>query len=341
MSFAVQTALLTCEYCGYEQALAPTGPAGLSGFYPEQVEKVLDSVIPTAQGRRWADKFQRVSCEKCGAASLLPPGERSTQCPYCGSNQLIEPPDKTDLIEPNVIVLMKLDRNEAARRVQAWLGKGLFAPDNLLSRSRVNLRPAYYSCWTFDGLLEMRWTCEINEGTDDRPRWVPRNGVEAQFFNDILSPGIKALPARDLERVEPFELQESEAFKPEYLAGWPTLLYDIPLDAASLAGRERLVRQIRPQMYSLIEPGHQKRNVNIGGGGWSNMTFKHVLVPLWTGSYHFQGKEYRLLVNGQTGKVGGEKPSDWVKMIFAGMTALMLLFLLVFLYLLLTNQLPF
>jgi hypothetical protein len=236
---------------------------------------------------------------------------------------------------------MKNDRAEVARQVKSWLGRGLFAPDNLLGNSHVQLRPAYYSCWAFDGLLEMRWTCEVNEGSENRPVWVSRNGTEARFFSDVLVPGVKTLPLRDLDRVGPFELDEAEAFEPEYLAGWPTILYDESVGDASLSGREKVIRELRPQVYSVIEPGRQKRNVNVSSGTWSNMTFKHILIPLWIGSYSYQGKEYRLLVNGQTGKVNGDKPSDFVKMTFAGLTVVMFIFLLVFLYLLFTNQLPF
>ena len=43
------------------------------------------------------------------------------------------------------------------------------------------------------------------------------------------------------------------------------------------------------------------------------MTFKYVLLPIWTGGYRYQGKEYRILINGQTGKVSGEKPRDLLK----------------------------
>ncbi|MCZ7552158.1 MAG: hypothetical protein M5U05_06155 [Anaerolineales bacterium] len=90
---------------------------------------------------------------------------------------------------------------------------------------------------------------------------------------------------------------------------------------------------MRPQMYSLIEPGRDKRNVNIGGGEWSGMTFKHLLLPLWIGEYRFQGKNFQVLVNGQTGKVTGEKPSDSVKIVFMALLVLVILAVIVMLYL--------
>jgi hypothetical protein len=40
------------------------------------------------------------------------------------------------------------------------------------------------------------------------------------------------------------------------------------------------------------------------------VTFKHVLLPLWVGTYRYRGRQYPVLINGQTGKVSGEKPRD-------------------------------
>jgi hypothetical protein len=52
-----------------------------------------------------------------------------------------------------------------------------------------------------------------------------------------------------------------------------------------------------------------------GGINWSDMTFKYVLLPLWTGTYKYHGKSYQVFINGQTGKVSGDKPRDLLKTI--------------------------
>ena len=85
-------------------------------------------------------------------------------------------------------------------------------------------------------------------------------------------------------------------------------------------------------MYNLVEMGREKRNLNIGSGSWSGITFKHILLPLWVGVYNFQGKSFRLLVNGQTGKVVGEKPRDSLKLVMSLLTLLMFAFLLLILF---------
>ena len=334
MLFAVATSLLTCEYCGYVRSYQD-----VSNSQPvsDRTEQVLDFVMPTESGHRWAVSQHRLSCEDCGAVSLLPPGQRAVQCSYCGSNQLVDSPELGELLDPQVIALMKIDEKESNRRVKEWLGRGMLAPDNLLSASRgLKLRPAYYSCWTFDGTLEAKWTCEVAEGSGNSKHWVAVSGAHTQFFNDVLIPGVKAMTTRELASLEPFNLVEVEEFKPEYLAGWPTMIYDRSLSDASLLAREKVVKQMKPQLHYLIEVGREKRNLNVGSGSWSGMTFKHILLPVWIGTYQFQGKEFHLLVNGQTGKVGGFKPRDTTKVVFAILISIAVIALLVVLYLLWT-----
>jgi hypothetical protein len=45
------------------------------------------------------------------------------------------------------------------------------------------------------------------------------------------------------------------------------------------------------------------------------MTFKHVLLPVWIGRYRYKGQEYKIMVNGQTGVVAGDKPKDTLKLL--------------------------
>ncbi|HBN32437.1 MAG TPA: primosomal protein N' (replication factor Y) - superfamily II helicase, partial [Rhodobacteraceae bacterium] len=49
----------------------------------------------------------------------------------------------------------------------------------------------------------------------------------------------------------------------------------------------------------------------------SDITFKHILLPIWTAVYKYRGKTFRFVVNGQTGTVKGQRPWSWVKITFA------------------------
>jgi ribosomal protein L37E len=323
MSFNVQKGDLACEFCGYVQVTEKRLAADTG-------EVAIGVVLPTQRAHRWAEAQNRVSCERCGALTLLPPAIKADQCPYCGSNRLIESTESVELVDPQVIALMKIDKDEAYARVRKWLKKGFFSPSDLALRAGgLDLRPAYYPVWTFDGTLEVSWVCEVSTGSGDRSQWVTRTGVESEIFDDILVPGMKALKLPELMAVEPFNLKDVIEFRPEYVAGWPVLSYDRPLSDSSLQARERVIKGVQKNLLYSIESGEKKRNVRTGAGQWSGITFKHLLLPLWTGAYHYQGKEYALMINGQMGKVAGKKPRDNVKLGIAIAGSIMLTFMFI------------
>ena len=308
LEFNIQENQINCIYCGYSPETGEERSAADS-------ERSILEVLPTESGHRWAASQQQLSCQRCGAVSLWPSGQKAVECPYCGSHQLIESSETELLIDPQAIAVMQIEEKEAIRRVQEWFGRGWFAPDDLTQAAKRNiLHPAYYPFWTFDGTLEVHWSCEVNEGSNSRyQNWVSRTGVECELFNDVLVPGLKRLKFKDIRKLGPYNLLDVVEFKPEYLAGWPALTYDQPLAKASLLARERVVKDVRRNLSDRVVPGKQKRGLQTGGLNWYDMTFKNILLPLWIGTYHYQGKEYKVYVNGQTGKVTGEKPRDLLK----------------------------
>jgi DNA-directed RNA polymerase subunit RPC12/RpoP len=318
-----------CDYCGYAEESEKL-PAADTG------EQLLDFALPTTRGHRWAEAQHRLVCEQCGSVCLLPVGQQSSECPYCGSRRLIESAESVELIDPQAIALAQFDEQKAARYVREWLGRGWFIPDDLRKLAISSaLRPAYYPFWTFDGTLELGWSCEVNEGSGRSESWVTRSGVEFEMFDDVLVPGLRSLSRLEASMLESFELKKVVEFKPEHIAGWTALTYDIPLADASLTAREKVARMLRQQLANRVELGSQKRNLQSGATNWSGLTYKHILLPLWVGTYSYKNRRYRVLINGQTGRVSGVKPNDPLKAFgfFASLTATVVTILLVLAYL--------
>ncbi len=302
--FNPESQTLRCLFCGFEREI----DAQLAA---DSGEQVLEFVLPTRRGHHWAEAQHHLSCQNCAAGSLWPTGQRALRCPFCGSNQLIESQETKTLVDPQVIGPIEVDQKQALKFAENWLGKGWFTPDDLSTSAKdTALRPAYYPFWTFDGTLELHWRCEVNEGSNDNPRWVSRTGVEYKMFDDMLISGSKTVTQAQTEDIGPFKLKEVVEFKPEFLAGWPALTYDISLADATLAARENIIRKFRRTMYRQILPHRQKRNLSTGMHKWSGMTFKYVLLPIWVGTYQYKDQTYSVLINGQSGKVSGGKPRD-------------------------------
>ena len=307
LHFDIDAQQVRCSYCGYEKEFD-------GNIVADSAEQPLDFVLPTRRGHRWAEAQRQLSCQRCGAVSLWPVGQRGTHCPYCGSSQLIETHESAFLVDPHAIGTIEINKEEAIKRTNAWLGKGWFSPDDLSSGAeQARFHAAYYPFWTFDGTLQVNWSCEVQENSVGSEEWVTRTGSEFELFDDVLIPGNKTLSPKIIEAITPFKLKEVVQFEPDYLANWPALTYDIPLAKASLLARKQVVKDTHRKLHSRVFPNRQKRNLNTGAANWMDMTFKYILLPLWVGSYWYEGKRYRVLINGQTGKVGGDKPRDNVK----------------------------
>jgi DNA-directed RNA polymerase subunit RPC12/RpoP len=305
MGFGPQNGSLVCEYCGFEDELEIES-------VPD--EQVIDLVLPTSKGHRWAEAAHLLACQKCGAHTILPAGEKTISCPYCGSNQIIESEETQELIDPQFIGLMAVEEEQIPELVRKWLKQGMYTPDDLSQAIKhLEFRQAYYPFWLFSGSLEAQWSCEVREGNSQTARWAPRSGTEVLLFDDLIVPGITGIPANIMKDLNPFRLDRLEAFVPDHLAGWPALAYDRSMADASLLAREAFVNEARSILSRRVEAGSERREFRVGGGKWSGMTFKLTFLPLWVGVYRYKGAEYRVIVNGQTGKVAGEKPQDEVK----------------------------
>ncbi len=56
----------------------------------------------------------------------------------------------------------------------------------------------------------------------------------------------------------------------------------------------------------------------------SNITFKHILLPVWLSAYRYNKKVYRFMVNARTGEVQGERLWSCVKITLTALTIIAL-----------------
>jgi DNA-directed RNA polymerase subunit RPC12/RpoP len=322
MAYQIECDGLACQHCGLIIPVEKIPAA-------DQSEQTLDFVLPTTRAHRWAEAQQQVKCSQCGAVSLHPPGQTASGCAYCGSNRVTQAAEAAELIDPQVIAPFAVAEKPARGLVKEWWMQGLTSPDDLAEQARkLQLHPVYLPFWIFDGAVEFPYSCQVKVGSGGSERWVARSGMVFELFDDILVSGAKALPASALADVEPFRLKEVVAFKPEFLAGWPAISFDRTLAEASLLAREKVISKVRAGLHDRVESGSEKRDLRLGGGKWSGMTYKYIMLPFWLGSYRYHGKNFAVLINGQTGKVGGEKPQDRTKIILLAGIALGVIVLL-------------
>ncbi len=295
---------LRCDSCGFKQAVDSAPAPG--------PEMVLEYSLPTRQGQLWAVAERLFTCQQCGGRTVLPPGQTSSTCPFCGAPALVAAADDAELITPHAVIPMQQTPLSIAQRVRAWLGRDFFAPDDLTQLARDSrLTPVYVPFWRFSLTLTVFWRAQAAAGHEQRWKW--QDGETTFFYDDFLQPAARALPADLLSRIGPFELGRLLRYKPEFLAGWPAGSYDLSLAQAALDTRAAVVRDASKKLWTKAIPDHHIATLQVLRPEYSGQTFQLLLLPVWVGAYKYRGKTYRVLVNGQTGKVAGDRPADQLK----------------------------
>jgi hypothetical protein len=139
------------------------------------------------------------------------------------------------------------------------------------------------------------------------------SGEVDHFFDDVLIYAAQSMPSKLVDRLQPWELKDLDDFKAQYLSGFVTERYSVNLTEGFEKARQVMDAAIRQLCNKDIGGDHQRLHaVNTRHVG---VTFKHVLLPVWLAVYRYQNQPYRILINGQTGKVSGARPYSWIKIV--------------------------
>ena len=62
---------------------------------------------------------------------------------------------------------------------------------------------------------------------------------------------------------------------------------------------------------------------------YSEITFKHLLLPVYAGAYRYNGKLFQILVNGRTGEIQGDRPYSFWKIALLVLSLVIVVLILV------------
>lgn len=320
---------MKCPYCGAAQAVPQQQLHPAAGGGRE---------IPIEEGLRMAvrgygTQVTQVSCNDCGATVNVAPGEQTAKCAFCGSHKVLSQEAASNAIRPESLVPFKIDKAGANKKFEEWLGELWFRPNDLRQMAKLQeMGGVYIPFWTFDAWVQSNWTADAgyyyyetewytdangNQQTRQvqRTRWEPAAGWRRDFFDDTLVCASKGLPSELVEKFQTFDTKQLMPYSPEFLAGWRAELYAVDLMPAWGTAQTSMAN-VQQGRCSGDVPGDTHRNLSVNNQ-FSNVTFKHVLLPIWIAAYRYKDKPYQFLVNGQTGEVVGKAPwSFWKIFLF-------------------------
>ena len=295
--------------------------------HPFDGEAEIDAAL-----QNWGTEQQAIQCESCGGETLIPAGQTTSTCVFCGSPKVLAQPD-VQTIRPESVVPFHVSREEAKVAFAEWKRKRWFLPSAFKKQDvDSKLNGIYIPYWTYDTQTYSVYTAEVGiyhyrtvtrtrtvngktETYTDTERytvWHDTRGDYERSFDDILIPASGHYDAELLEKLGDFDLEAGLiAYKPEYLSGFVSERYSVNREEGWEHAQEAADAQLDSEIREKIG-GDEIRSLNIRTS-YDNITYKHLLLPVWNASYTYKSCPYYYMVNGQTGTVSGHVPRSAAK----------------------------
>jgi DNA-directed RNA polymerase subunit RPC12/RpoP len=314
------------------EALASAAPAAIR-------EIDIRDGLRVAQGEVETEETRVLSCSNCGAEVEFDPEVHAAECPFCAT-PVVTDTGTNRHIKPAALIPFVLDEPTAHARMDDWLGSLWFAPNGLqrYARKGQKMNGIYVPYWTYDAQTDTAYTGQrgdvyyvtqtvMRDGKPTRVqvprvRWTPRRGRVRRFFDDVPILASRSLPKRHTDALEPWDMAGLAPYAPQYIAGFRAEAYRVTLEEGLAEARTRMDAVIARDVR--LDIGGDQQRITSLDTRLSNVTFKHVLLPVWVAAYKYRGQSYRFVVNGQSGRVQGERPYSAWKIAFAALALLIL-----------------
>jgi DNA-directed RNA polymerase subunit RPC12/RpoP len=321
---------LACEHCATKVAV------------PRAVDEIVEHPLSQAgdAARGLGVEKRALRCNNCGATVELDSAATSETCVFCGSANVLAQVANRNLLRPESLIPLDVGRAQVEQGFRTWVGGLWFRPTALKRIRAASACGVYVPYWTFDARVHSDWSADagyyyyvtemvpvmvqgklrMQPRQVRKVRWVPAWGARDDAYDDVLVHASTGVPQELVTKLGGFDTRALVPYRPEYLAGWRAEEYQLDLEGAWTVGRDEIVRSQQSRCSGDV-PGDTQRDLRVKNE-FADIRWKHVLLPMWTLRYAFQGKSYTVLVHGQTGKVHGEAPWSWIKIL------LLVLFLL-------------
>ncbi len=314
IEFNPATGKLTCPYCGYETAIAAPEKQ------EEKVAQEMDFAMAEQRGNfNWGVEKKTVICKSCAAETIYDALQVADSCPYCGSNQVMEASAENTLA-PNGVCAFEITDKQAGENFQSWIKGKWFTPRAAKESAKPDsFKGVYLPYWTFDTKTSSRYSARYGrhrtvtdkEGnTRTETDWYSTSGFYQEFIDDHLISATTRYDRNMMRKIEPFNLLNNKAYKPEYVAGFLSERYSIGLQDGWSQAKREISDHLNAQITSKIRWEHNAdvvSNLHFSTTH-DDITYKYLMLPIWLSSFRYKEKIYRFMVNGQTGRVGGHAP---------------------------------
>ena len=287
-----------------------------------------------------------LTCQQCGA-ELVFDDVLTAICPFCTCPSFVERPPAPGRPTPLFALTFSGDATAAHRRLQGWLGKRRLFADPALRTARVeDIRGVYLPVYLYSAVARTSYTAVIAEKYEDtrtvrvpdplgphipprieehpvtRTEYRPLAGHHVGYVTDVLVSASKALDDAALARCGRFDLRPLRRFTPALVTGWTHEEFACAPDDCRRRSRAAALERVERELRGFMPGDGVSKLESDTRIEWESLD--PMLVPVWVFAVRYREDRapMRVVINGQTGRIGGTLPVAWWKVALAIVLAL-------------------
>lgn len=340
LHFAEDSGKLECEYCG-----ASYDVAEIEALFAEKEKKAAEAQRAAEEaskgqtasdddGETWdfsdmqedwgtdGEGMRSYSCPSCGAELICDESTAATACPYCG-NPTIVPGQFSGGWRPDYIIPFKQSKENAVEALKEHYRGKFFLPKAFKQENHVQeIQGIYVPFWMFDGEAtgEARYEATRSRTyrsgdydiTETKYYNIYRAGHVA--FEKVPVDASSKMPDNHMDSIEPYDYEKLKPFSTAYLPGFLADKFDVTVEQCRQRADQRCEGTLLSALDSTVKRYDsftlKDSNVKLKRG-----KVHYALLPVWMLHTKWQGKDFLFAMNGQTGKIVGDLPINWLKVI--------------------------
>lgn len=237
---------------------------------------------------------------------------QSLRCPFCCSVLLSRKQD-TRVLKPEGLIPFAVNHKAAEELTRSWMHEGFWRPSDIRQQAMLESMVAVYvPYWVFSAQTQTHWTADSSSVPwGARGNWCPVSGNHSSDYKGLLVGASAALTSSETAAISPFDLRKTVTPESIDLTNWRVEEFQMPRRLARPLATGSL-QELERQACRPYVPGDCRNlqvNVRI-----LNMQSYPILLPVWVMAFRYKRKLYRVVINGQTGKLTGTAPFAYGKL---------------------------
>ena len=316
IEFDSTTQMMKCPYC--DTTFDPSALLEMDEALNQQKPDELNWDTPQTQFDEAETEDMNVySCRSCGGEIIADATTGATHCPFCG-NPVVLTSRFAGALKPDCLIPFKLTKEDAKEALRKHMSGKKLLPKLFSKESHLDeIKGVYVPFWLYGADVDAQmnyhatrtrmWRSGNREFTETTHFRLERIGRLS--FDNVPVDGSTKMDDAMMESIEPFDMSAAVPFQTAYLSGYFADKYDVDATASIERANER-IKNSTTEAFSATTSGYgtvvpEGASIQVHNGKAT-----YAMYPVWLLTTNYRGKTYQFAMNGQTGKLVGDMPTD-------------------------------